>query len=59
MTRINFINICNEFGIDELIALENEDLCALLDQINNNGYNPLMHDPKTDEQVREFLINNF
>jgi|14BtaG_2_1085337.scaffolds.fasta_scaffold62609_1 hypothetical protein len=59
MTRINFINICNEFGIDVLIALENAELCALLDQINNNGYNPLMHDPKTDEQVREFLINNF
>ena len=59
MTRINFINICGEFGIDELIALENAELCALLDQINNNGYNPLMHDPKADQQVREFLTNNF
>lgn len=51
MTKINFINICNEFGIDVLIALENAELCALLDQIK--------HDPKADEQVREFLTNNF
>ena len=59
MTRIDFVSICNELLIDEFIALENEDLCSLLEQINNNGYNPLISDPKADQQVREFLINNF
>ena len=59
MTRIDFVSICNELLIDEFIALENEDLCSLLEQINNNGYNPLISDPKANQQVREFLINNF
>lgn len=59
MTRIDFVSVCNECGIDEFIALENDDLCSLLKQINNNGYNPLISDPKAEQQVREFLLNNF
>lgn len=59
MTRIDFVSICNELFIDEFIALENDDLCSLLEQINNNGYNPLISDTKANKQVKEFLINNF
>jgi len=55
MNKVNFITICNEFMINPQIALENDDLCTLLKQINNNGYNSLVH----DSQVRDFFINNF
>lgn len=51
MTRIDFVSVCDECGIDEFIALENDDLCSLLEQIKS--------DPKAAQQVREFLLNNF
>jgi len=58
MSLNEFSSICGELLIDESIALENEELRAILKQVNK-GPNPLISSPQAIELVRNCLINNF
>ena len=54
MTKNEFSIICGELLIDESIALENDDLCSLLEQINTWS----ISSSKAIDLVRNWLINN-